>query len=130
MEYHGRWQMLSPRYLLCFIILLYTQTCFLCPLFNSNSPLSSLSHVSRVPVALQWSCYSLPFTYLLSLKMRGLKEEQFWKKKCEKMKDKNIVNICLLCSTVFVVGVSLNIPVPFYPNEALLKGVSVTQSGN
>ena len=62
--------------------------------------------------------------------MRALKEEQFWQFFVEKMKDKNIVNICLLCSTVFVVGVSLNIPVPFYPNEALLKGVSVTQSGN
>ena len=46
------------------------------------------------------------------------------------MKDKNIINISLLCLTVFVVGVSLNIPVPFYPNEALEKGVSVTQSGN
>ena len=46
------------------------------------------------------------------------------------MKDKNIINISLLCLTVFAVGVSLNIPVPFYPNEALDKGVSVTQSGN
>ena len=46
------------------------------------------------------------------------------------MKDQNIINISLLCSTVFVVGVSLNIPVPFYPDEALHKGVSVTQSGN
>ena len=45
------------------------------------------------------------------------------------MKDKNIINISLLCSTVFVVGVSLNIPVPFYPKEALHKGISVTQSG-
>ena len=48
----------------------------------------------------------------------------------EKMKDKNIINISLLCSTVFLVGVSLNIPVAFYPKEALHKGVSVTQSGN
>ena len=31
---------------------------------------------------------------------------------------------------LFAVGVSLNIPVPFYPNEALDKGVSFTQSGN
>ena len=40
-----------------------------------------------------------------------------------------IVNLILICLGVFVTGVSLTLLAPFYPNEALAKGVSVTQSG-
>ena len=41
----------------------------------------------------------------------------------------NLVNLILICLGVFVTGVSLTLLAPFYPNEALAKGVSVTQSG-
>jgi len=45
------------------------------------------------------------------------------------MKTKNIINMILICWGAFGTGVALTILTPFYPSEALSKGVTVTQSG-
>ena len=45
------------------------------------------------------------------------------------MNAKNIVNLFLISCSVFFAGISLSLLSPFYPTEALSKGVSVTQSG-
>ena len=45
------------------------------------------------------------------------------------MKGKNILNLILISCSVLFVGISLSLITPFYPSEALSKGVSVTQSG-
>ena len=45
------------------------------------------------------------------------------------MKARNILNLFLISFSVFFAGISLSLLSPFYPSEALSKGVSVTQSG-
>ena len=40
-----------------------------------------------------------------------------------------VVNLILICWAVFITGLSLTLITPFYPTEALAKGVSVTQTG-
>ena len=40
-----------------------------------------------------------------------------------------MINLVLICSSVLSAGISLSLLSPFYPKEALTKGVSVTQSG-
>ena len=47
----------------------------------------------------------------------------------EKMNVRNIVNLNLISCSVLFAGISLSLLSPFYPSEALSKGVSVTQSG-
>ena len=42
---------------------------------------------------------------------------------------KTVINLVLICWAVFITGVSLTLITPFYPTEALAKGVSVTQTG-
>ena len=123
--------MLSLRYLLCFIILLDAETCF--HITPTPSPSVTVTCCSASPslttnsnTSVQKECFS---PQEMTRKTREKAFKEVLKSLYEKMKDKNIINISLLCSTVFVVGVSLNIPVPFYPKEALHKGVSVTQSG-
>ena len=41
----------------------------------------------------------------------------------------NIVNLVLISCSVLFAGISLSLLAPFYPSEALSKGVSVTESG-
>ena len=45
-------------------------------------------------------------------------------------KTRQVVNILLLCLTVFATGLSLSILAPFYPSEAIERNISVTLSGN
>ena len=45
------------------------------------------------------------------------------------MRAKTVINLVLICWAVFITGVSLTLITPFYPTEALSKGVTVTQSG-
>ena len=45
------------------------------------------------------------------------------------MESKELLNILLICCAVFSGGVSVSLLSPFYPKEALAKGVSVTCSG-
>ena len=45
------------------------------------------------------------------------------------MRGKTVTNLFLICWAVFITGVSLTLITPFYPTEALSKGVTVTQSG-
>ena len=45
------------------------------------------------------------------------------------MRSRNIVNLTLISLAKFFGGISLTLLTPFYPVEALSKGVSVTQSG-
>ena len=45
------------------------------------------------------------------------------------MKQENIVNLFLISCSVLFAGLSLSLISPFYPSEALSKGVSVSQSG-
>merc|ERR1719499_1591885 len=45
------------------------------------------------------------------------------------MQVQKVVNLLLVSSSAFFAGVSLSLLAPFYPDEALLKGVTVTQSG-
>ena len=45
------------------------------------------------------------------------------------MRGRTVTNLFLICWAVFITGVSLTLITPFYPTEALSKGVSVTQSG-
>ena len=45
------------------------------------------------------------------------------------MQVQKVVNLLLVSSSAFLAGVSLSLLAPFYPDEALLKGVSVTKSG-
>ena len=40
-----------------------------------------------------------------------------------------IINIILICFATFLAGLSLSILTPFYPTEALSKGVTVSQTG-
>ena len=49
--------------------------------------------------------------------------------KTTKMESKELLNILLICCAVFSGGVSVSLLSPFYPKEALAKGVSVTCSG-
>ena len=42
---------------------------------------------------------------------------------------KTVINLVLICWAVFITGVSLTLITPFFPTEALAKGVSVTQTG-
>ena len=77
MEYQGRRQMLSPRYLLCFIILLDAETCFVCST-------KSIYHLSLTcccgRVTLIPSIYSEKHSRQKSMtdhNYRASKEEQF-----------------------------------------------------
>ncbi|XP_023339119.1 MFS-type transporter SLC18B1 isoform X2 [Eurytemora carolleeae] len=45
------------------------------------------------------------------------------------MQCKNIINLVFICTSMFFGGLSLSLLSPFYPHEALKKGVSVTKSG-
>ena len=45
------------------------------------------------------------------------------------MKTRNTINLILISFSVFFAGLSLSLLSPFYPSEALSKGVSVTMSG-
>ena len=45
------------------------------------------------------------------------------------MDARNILNLILISCSCFLAGLSLSLLSPFYPTEALSKGVSVTQSG-
>ena len=45
------------------------------------------------------------------------------------MKFRNIVNLFLISCSILFAGLTLSLISPFYPSEALAKGVSVTQSG-
>ena len=45
------------------------------------------------------------------------------------MKLENTVNLLLISSSIFFAGLTLSLISPFYPSEALSKGISVTQSG-
>ena len=45
------------------------------------------------------------------------------------MKIKVIINLLCNCINISAAGVSLAILAPFYPNEAIKKGISVTQTG-
>ena len=45
------------------------------------------------------------------------------------METKQIINFFLICCSVLSAGISLSLLSPFYPKEALSKGVSVTESG-
>ena len=45
------------------------------------------------------------------------------------MRSRNIVNLTLISLANLFGGISLSLLSPFYPVEALSKGVSVTQSG-
>ena len=40
-----------------------------------------------------------------------------------------ILNLFLISCIIFMVGVSLSLISPFYPTEAMSKGVSVSQTG-
>merc|ERR1711892_530308 len=51
------------------------------------------------------------------------------KHKTTKMESKELLNILLICCAVLSGGVSVSLLSPFYPKEALAKGVSVTCSG-
>merc|ERR1712179_876552 len=46
-----------------------------------------------------------------------------------KMRARNVINLALVSSSSLFAGISLSLLLPFFPDEALLKGVSVTQSG-
>merc|ERR1719483_1353340 len=45
------------------------------------------------------------------------------------MNARNVLNLILISLAVLFAGISLSLLSPFYPSEALSKGVSVTQSG-
>ena len=45
------------------------------------------------------------------------------------MKQENIVNLFLICCSGLFAGITFSLISPFYPSEALSRGVSVTQSG-
>jgi len=45
------------------------------------------------------------------------------------MNARNVLNLILISLSLFFAGLSLSLLSPFYPSEALSKGVSVTQSG-
>lgn len=45
------------------------------------------------------------------------------------MRARNILNLILISGSLSLAGVSLSLMSPFYPSEALAKGVTVTQSG-
>ncbi|XP_023343269.1 MFS-type transporter SLC18B1 isoform X2 [Eurytemora carolleeae] len=45
------------------------------------------------------------------------------------MRARNILNLTLISGCLLLAGVSLSLMSPFYPTEALTKGVTVTQSG-
>ena len=45
------------------------------------------------------------------------------------MNTQNVINLFLISLSLFLAGISLSLLSPFYPSEALSKGVSVTQSG-
>ena len=78
MEYHGRRQMLSVRYLLCFIILLYPETCFLCSTNSISHPsLTCCCGVTLTPSFYSIECFSKQ-ERMRDHKMKAFKEEQFW----------------------------------------------------
>jgi len=41
----------------------------------------------------------------------------------------NILNFILVCLGMFVAGASYSLPTPIFPSEALLRGVTVSESG-
>ena len=45
------------------------------------------------------------------------------------MTPRNIFNLFLISLNILFAGLSLALLVPFYPGEALSKGVSITESG-
>ena len=45
------------------------------------------------------------------------------------MNSQNIINLTLISLATFLAGISLSILTPFYPTEALSKGVTVSQTG-
>ena len=45
------------------------------------------------------------------------------------METRKFVNLCLVSGLVLVTGLSMTLLAPFYPTEALARGVTVSQSG-
>ena len=72
-------------------------------------------------------CHQLPHVFTITILVCHVLLHR--SQENDKMESKQIFNCFLICCAVLSSGVSISILSPFYPKEALAKGVSVTCSG-